>query len=58
MVGVEGEVFAAFEVVAERLEGVDDCKQFQLMDGVILLCWRELAALIAHGVFFLLQDCT
>ena len=63
VVGIQSEVFATFQVVAESFDGVDDGKEFTFMDGVIFLRSRiELSRLIADWLITLAlvleENCT
>lgn len=56
MVSEEGELLAAIEVVPEGAEGIDDCKELQLVDRVVFLGTVELAGFIGDRVAILHED--
>lgn len=62
VVGVESEMLATLEVMAEDLDRVDDGEEFLLMDGVVLLGRRQLAGLVTNGLgtvtLVLKQNCS
>ena len=53
VVSEEREGLASLEVVAEGMEGIDDSKEFQLMNGVVAFCRGEFTGFKADGVAIL-----
>jgi hypothetical protein len=53
MVGVDSEALAAFQVMSEDLDGVDDGEKLLLMNRIILLSRGQLARLIANRLWTL-----
>ncbi len=40
----------AFKVVSPHTSGVDDGEHFSVVDGVVLLSWRELPGFVGDGL--------